>query len=225
VPSAVSSASRFSRDGRRRERSTFPTNPLFEFRLRLEHCPAKPSRIAEANAAPPMDSGSLQHIRGSKVHLTRALPSRYVPPSGFGYPLDGFLPSNPRRPCFVPAALLGFTLRSFLLPEGIRPSRSGRTHLPFPRRMTRSRSGRAVAATAVPGFRPFREYLAGEHAISAPRAGCSLGFFPFGVNRRRPGSGFHPNSSHALSQGSSLTARPEPAPRSVNQPSPGPATD
>jgi hypothetical protein len=47
-------------------------------------------------------------------------PTRYVPPSGFGYPLDGFLPSIPCRFCFTPAALVGFTLRSLLLPKGIR---------------------------------------------------------------------------------------------------------
>ncbi len=55
-----------------------------------------------------MGFGSLQHIQGSKIHFTRALPARYGPPSGFGYPLDGFRPSIPRRSCFVPAALLGF---------------------------------------------------------------------------------------------------------------------
>jgi hypothetical protein len=55
-----------------------------------------------------------------QVHFPRALPARSVPPSGFGYPLDGFLPASPCRFCFAPAALMGFTLRSVLLPEGIR---------------------------------------------------------------------------------------------------------
>jgi hypothetical protein len=57
---------------------------------------------------------------GEKVHLMRALPARYVPPSGFGYPLGGFLPFRPGRFFFAPAALLGFTLRSFLLAKGRR---------------------------------------------------------------------------------------------------------
>jgi hypothetical protein len=47
--------------------------------------------------------------------LTTGMPTRFVPPSGFGYPLGGLLPSIPRRFCFAPAALLGFTLRSVLL--------------------------------------------------------------------------------------------------------------
>jgi len=63
---------------------------------------------------------SLQHMQGEKVHVTRALPTRYVPPPGFDYPLDGFLPFRPDRFCFAPAALLGFTLRSFLLAKGNR---------------------------------------------------------------------------------------------------------
>jgi len=54
-----------------------------------------------------------------KVHFPRALPARYVPPSGFGYPPDGLLPSVPRQLCFAPAALMGFALRSVLLPQGI----------------------------------------------------------------------------------------------------------
>jgi hypothetical protein len=43
-----------------------------------------------------------------EIHLERALPARSVPPSGFGYPRDGLLPSIPCRSCFIPAALMGF---------------------------------------------------------------------------------------------------------------------
>jgi hypothetical protein len=40
---------------------------------------------------------------------SRALPARLVPPPGFGYPLDGLLPSQPVRACFIPTALMGFS--------------------------------------------------------------------------------------------------------------------
>jgi len=67
-----------------------------------------------------MDFCSLQHIKVWKSTCRAVSKPRYVPSSGFGYPLDGLLLPNPRRPCFVPTALLGFTLRSFLLLQGIR---------------------------------------------------------------------------------------------------------
>jgi hypothetical protein len=47
--------------------------------------------------------------QGFEVHSARVLShTRYVPSSGFGYPLDGLLPRIPGRFCFAPAALLGF---------------------------------------------------------------------------------------------------------------------
>jgi hypothetical protein len=107
------------------------SSPLFEFHLPLESYPAKPSpfglspiRLLSWAFAP----FSTLRIKGP---LAAGLPTRYVPPSGFGYPLDGLLPLVPGRFCFTPAALLGFTLRSFLLPKGIRGFRPGSTHLPF----------------------------------------------------------------------------------------------
>jgi hypothetical protein len=113
-----------------------------------------------------------------QVHLPRVLPARYVPPSGFGYPLDGFLPAIPRRFCFAPAALLGFTLRSFLLPEGILPV-SGRKNPPTvpPVGIPAPKCGPARQA-AVPGFQPFRESLATTRGVSTRTAGCSPGFRP-----------------------------------------------
>jgi hypothetical protein len=67
----------------------------------------------------------------SKVHLPRALPARYVPPSGFGYPLDGLLPSIPCRFCFAPAALVGFALRSLTAARGSRTLPCDSTRRPF----------------------------------------------------------------------------------------------
>jgi len=74
---------------------------------------------------------SLQRLQGSEVRLTRACQARHLPRSGFDYPLRGLRPPSPRRPSFVPAALLGFTLRSLLLTRGIEPSPARWTHLPF----------------------------------------------------------------------------------------------
>jgi hypothetical protein len=50
---------------------------------------------------------SLQHFRNRRSTHAGS-PARFVPPSGFGYPLGGLLPSVPCRFFFTPAALLGF---------------------------------------------------------------------------------------------------------------------
>jgi hypothetical protein len=108
-----------------------PTTPLFEFGLRLESPTTIPSRRCRSNTDSSHGLCFPTALEDSKVHLTRVLPARYVPPSGFGYPLDGFLPSDPCRFCFAPAALLGFTLRSFPHSRSIRTFPSELTHLPF----------------------------------------------------------------------------------------------
>jgi hypothetical protein len=134
----------------------------------------------------------------SAIHFTRACLTRYVPPAGFGYPLDGLLPPRPRRFCFTPAALLGFTLRSFPISKGIRPFPSRRAHMPFlppifppPRRWAGPtvRGFWALTLLRVPG---------GLTGFNSPTAGCSLGFYPLRVFRRQPGPSFHSGSSHAL---------------------------
>jgi hypothetical protein len=135
-----------------------------------------PQRHARAGTSPGLSFPTAH--QGSKVHFPRALPARYVPPSGFGYPLDGFLPSNPRRFCFAPAALLGFTLRSFLLSKGIRAFPPGCTHIPFLPVVFLPQGDRAEDRAAVPGLRPFRESLASNRAFNAIAAGCSPGFRP-----------------------------------------------
>jgi hypothetical protein len=115
---------------------------------------------------------------GSEVHSTRALPARYVPPSGFGYPLDGLLPPSPCRLFFVPAALMGFTLRSFLLLKGIHTFPRGRTHLPFqpsvfPTR--RSGLGRPNGLRLL-GFDPSRSPSRSDTGLVRPPPDAPLGF-------------------------------------------------
>jgi hypothetical protein len=120
LPLAFSSAMWFSlQRGSSGRYSASRSKPLFEFDLPLEYYPAKPSRSANADRllSWALFPYSTLRIAGP---LNAGSPTRYVPPSGFGYPLDGFLPSIPGRFSFTPAALMGFTLRSFLLPEGIR---------------------------------------------------------------------------------------------------------
>jgi hypothetical protein len=111
-------------------RSVSRSSPLFEFRLPLEFFPAKPSLSAEADR---LLSWALSPYSTSRIGgpHNAGLPARSVPPSGFDYPRDGFLPAIPCRFSFTPAALLGFTLRSFLLPKGIRGFNPEWTHLPF----------------------------------------------------------------------------------------------
>jgi hypothetical protein len=87
----------------------------------------------------------------------------YVPPTGFGYPLGGLLPPSPCRPFFVPAALLGFALRSFLLTEGIR-------------RVSGRKDPRAVSPVGFPALK----------ALGRPNGPRPLGVNPSGSPLRAP---------------------------------------
>jgi hypothetical protein len=121
---------------------------------------------------------SLQHIQESKVHTSRVLPTRFVPPSGFGYPLDGFLPSIPRRLCFAPTALLGFALRSILLPTVAETLPPRLPHIPF--LVAAAPANEWQIGPATPGFwgHHRQEFLADRRAVNTPVAGCSLGLSP-----------------------------------------------
>jgi len=145
-----------------------------------------------------MGFGSLQHLRNPRSTLRGPKPARYVPPSGFGYPLGGFRPRIPCRFCFAPAALLGFTLRRFPLSEGFTTFRLRRTHLPLatavfppPKRQTGPRNL---------GFwvRAFRECLATARFFKPTITGVSLGFCPSRVSQRRSRTGLLRHSSRML---------------------------
>lgn len=78
------------------------------------HCLANPPQQIGASHGLFIPSA----LAGLAGPLHASMPARGVPRSGFGYPLRGFLPANPGRFCFTPAALLGLALRSILLPRG-----------------------------------------------------------------------------------------------------------
>jgi hypothetical protein len=115
-----------------------------------------------------MGFGSLQHLKNRRSAHT-GTPARHVPPSGFGYPPDGLLPSIPCRFCFTPAALLGFTLRSVLLSQGIQERyRPDEPTYRFTCRCSRRRSVGPAQQAPVPGFQPFRESLTTGQRVSSP---------------------------------------------------------
>jgi len=103
--------------------------------------------------------------------------ARYVPPAGFGYPLGGLLPPGPRRPCFMPTALLGFALRSFLLPTRRSPRfRRSQPTCRFSRRYSRRRSGGPAQRAAASGHLPGPESLAPAAGLVRPTLAAPLGF-------------------------------------------------
>jgi hypothetical protein len=113
-----------------------------------------------------------QLVHTSSAHLTT------VPPSGFGYPLDGLLPSIPGRFCFTPPALLGFSLRSLSFRRLVRMFPSVRSHLPFLLPLFPTlRSGRPDRPRFL-GLSP-AEVPFNDHGFSATAGGDSPGFCPF----------------------------------------------
>jgi hypothetical protein len=148
-------------------------------------------------------------------------PTRYVPPSGFGYPPDGLLPSIPCRFSFAPAALLGFTLRSVPLSKGIRGCYhpDGPTYR-FAHRCSRRRSDGPAQRAAVPGLHPFESPLLPDRGLVSRQPDAPLGFAPSRVHHRRPRSRFRPNTSLALCLPNDESSG-TPAPQSICQPSTG----
>lgn len=165
-------------------RQSIRHTPLVGFGPPSESCPAEPSRPPQ-RPAPLPGFGPHSTCKARRSAHPRALPARHVPPSGFGYPPDGFLPPGPGRTSFSPAALTGFALRSFPLPQGAATLPPRRTRMPFsaPLRAGRTpdagpeRLGfRAFAPAGVPGA---ARDVSPAAALAAP-----LGFALSGRSRR-----------------------------------------
>jgi hypothetical protein len=148
------------------------------------------------------------------------MPTRYVPPSGFGYPRDGLLPANPRRFCFAPAALLGFSPSEDSLTKGIR----GVTTQMNPPTV----SPYGIPAAEAPGrlerlrflgFNPFASPDHPDEGLARRLIGTSLGVHPSRVWQQRPRSGFRPTSSLALGFADDDSPA-SPVPQSLSQPLP-----
>ena len=160
MPLAVASAVRFSLVGPRRPTIKPTSRILSSSSPPFGVSPSELQPACRSEPAPLLDFVSLQHIKVRKSTSRGISRPRYVPPSGFGDPLDGLLLPSPCRPCFVPTALMGFTLRSFPLSKGIRTSPLGWTHLPFPLPLPPS-----------PRRRPVMEDR-GSWALTLPRVPC-----------------------------------------------------
>jgi hypothetical protein len=128
------------------------------------------------------------HSGGKGPLNTGHAKARYAPPSGFGYPRDGFLPLSPRRACFVPTALLGLIPSKRSPPARWRKRfRNPRTCLPLA--ATRSPAGRTertgASCTDFQALTP-AEVPGCPRAVSPRLAGCSPGIPPFQGVRRLP---------------------------------------
>jgi hypothetical protein len=160
--------------------------------------------VAQHNlACRPRPTGSSRGLRFPSARNKLGSPlgtgvagARYVPPSGFGYPLGGLLLPSPCRLCFTPAALLGFALRSFLLSEGIRTFPGGWTHVPFSLPLFRPRIASGQAGPADLGFWAFTlSRVPGDRRrVSTASAGCSLGLRPFRACGRKSCAGLSPEA-------------------------------
>jgi len=164
---------------------------------------------------------SLQHFRNPRSTHAGS-PTRFVPPSGFGYPLDGLLPSIPCRFSFTPAALLGFTLRSIALAKGIQgvttrmnPPTVQPIGIPAAEAVGRPNGPRFL------GFYPFESPWRPDKGLVRRPLDAPLGFALPGCARENLAQAFAraPLTRFALQHDRSPEA---PASQSLNQLSPGP---
>jgi hypothetical protein len=185
------------------------------------------SRVSPSSTYPTASTAESSHglcvpsaLEEFEVHSPRAKPARYVPPSGYGYPLDGFRPQIPCRFCFAPAALVGFTPSEVSSPDG-RPTvfRPGRTCVPLAQRYLRhSRVGPARRAS-VSRFTPAGIALLPLGVLGRRPPAPPLGFAPLGCTCEGLVLGFPRTPPACLVAFGGHPPHP-PAPRSISQPSP-----
>jgi hypothetical protein len=195
---AIPSVLRFALCGRRRQHPVLPTQSPFEFRLRLEPCPTKPSRPHRSEVDSSHGLSFPTAHQDSKVH-------RFA---GFACPLCSvlrvWLPS--RR--FTPFEPLPVLFRTGGAP-GISPSKrsplerwSGVSAQPDPLTVSLSvlldvKSSRPVEPRFL-GFSPFESPWRTNALLTRRPLDAPLGFTPSRVFQREPCSRFRPNSFLAL---------------------------
>jgi hypothetical protein len=152
--------------------------PLVEFRRPSGSCTDDASSASLDRSAFSGLSAPMTHP-ADEVRFTRALPARHLPSSGFGHPLDGFLPRRPCRPCFMPAApIWGFPFGAFSSLEVARRFCRCVPRLPFPRiPLAEPKLNAARFEDRLPGTAS-SESLAAARVFSPTSAGGSLGFSP-----------------------------------------------
>ena len=194
-------------------------HPPVEFPLRLGPHPAKPSPPRRSRAGSSHGLCLPSAHQESKVHLSRAKACPLRSALRVWLPSRRLAPFESLPALFHAGGALGIH-PSELPPHG-RLAERFRSDEPTYRlasRYARCRSGEPARGAAVPGLRPFREFLAADRVVSTTTAGCSPGFCPSRARGRRPLSGFRRKSSPALRHSERETRPNRPAPRSVNQP-------
>jgi hypothetical protein len=142
---------------------------------------------------------SLQHVKDPRSTQRGRKPARYVPPSGFGYPLGGLLPRIPCRFSFAPAALMGFTLRRFPSRKVLPAFRPEGTHLPFdPAVILPPEGARPARRTSVSGLIPPESALRPRGVLIRRPLAPPMGFAPSRACRENLEPGLLRASSRTL---------------------------
>jgi len=166
-------------------RLTSQHTPLIDFSVPPESFSADPSHAHRARRL--YKAGSSHGLRFPTAHSSEKDPltagrakTRYVPPSGFGYPLDGFRPFCAWSGLFRPDSAPG------ILPFGAFPAHKVATAFLRPPNLravnpTRSSSGQAakpVRRASTSRLRPSRASLAASGGLARGTLDAPLGFCP-----------------------------------------------